>query len=107
MIAEITGGNAAIVVAVLTLLIPHCVSIYQTFLKDRRERESDKQSLVVQRDISDNIRAVRDGQILQNGKLATVVEVNRAYHDELIRILPTTCKAQPQITQVNVTPEKK
>jgi hypothetical protein len=41
---------------------------------------------------------IREGQIEQNGKLAKVVEVNKAYHEELLRSQSTMCKYNKQQT---------
>jgi hypothetical protein len=59
----------------------------QAFLKDRRERISDERQDALQRDIANNIRGIREGQVAQNGKLSTVVEVNKAYHEEVMRMM--------------------
>jgi hypothetical protein len=92
---------------VAAVVFGNLLTIYQTYLKDRRERKSDEQTFIVQKDIADNIRDVRNGQIAQNGKLSTVVEVNRAYHDELMRMLKPPSAIQPQVTNIQIQPDTK
>lgn len=73
-------------------------------------KESKKEDLAQQIQIEqrDCMRQIEKGQSLQNGKLAEVLSVNRAYHDEVVRALPLICKAQAVvIQQLNQQPEKK
>jgi hypothetical protein len=54
---------------------------------DRAKLRRDDDQVSALHDIARLTNDVRLGQVAQNGKLATVVEVNKAYHEEVIRTL--------------------
>jgi len=87
ILAETIVDNDKIVIAVASLLVVKGFDYFQAWLKDRREQRTDRQQTDALLDIANNIRDVRNGQIEQNGKLSTVVAVNKAYHEEVIRTL--------------------
>ncbi len=92
---EITGTS--VIVALTVAVLVKGLEWFQAWLKFRRETQNDKDQLEVLRDINSNMRQVRDGQIAQNGKLATVVQVNELHHAELLRALKDRCPAVQQI----------
>ncbi len=86
-IADVTLEKWHIVTGLVVVCIVKGLDYAQLFLKDRRERLSDAATMEVQKDMANNLRDIRNGQIAQNGKLALVSEVNKAYHEEIIRAL--------------------
>ncbi len=71
-----------------------------------QDSKKDNVAQEIQKEQRDLMKKINDGQNLQNGKLATVVQVNQAYHDELIRALASSCKAQPTVVQQINQPKK-
>ena len=96
---SVEGWQAA--TALLTLIFVWALKFWQEFLKDRRDRINDEAQLRVLSDIAASNAKIRDGQIEQNGKLATVVKVNDAYHAEIVRNLQSNCKFNPQTKKEN------
>jgi hypothetical protein len=83
----------------LIVMVLGAVGVLWSRIHDGKKEDLAQQIQKEQRDV---MKQIKQGQDLQNGKLATVVSVNEAYHNELIRALQSTCKAQPvQVLQVN------
>lgn len=87
LLGDVTIEKWQVIAGVATFCVIKGLDYVQMFLKDRRERLSDAASLEIQKDQANNLRDIRNGQIAQNGKLALVSEVNKAYHEEIIRVL--------------------
>ena len=86
ILADVTVGNTTATIAVLTLVFGWLTSTTTAILKYLRDQRADKANLTVLKSIDDNNLALVRGQEKQNGKLETVVQVNKAYHDQLIGI---------------------
>jgi hypothetical protein len=89
--------------ATLIVVVLGAIGMLWTRIHDAKREDLAQQ---IQKEQRDYMRQIKQGQDLQNGKLATVVEVNKAYHDELIRAVTTTCKAQPVLVQQVNQPKK-
>lgn len=82
----VAGGIVLIVGAVGKVLLD-----YQ---KGKREEKHADERLQTLKDIASSNKEIRNGQIEQNGKLATIMQVNGIRHDEMIRTLNSSCKAK-------------
>jgi hypothetical protein len=91
---NITLAGWQAIMALATLLCVWGLKFMQEWMKDRRDREADRQSIQALRDIAQSNASIVKGQLEQNGKLASVVAVNEAHHTELIRHLDTVCRAR-------------
>lgn len=99
MMAEITspqttGGTWAAVTGLTVIIFTQLGKWISDARKDKLSFEAEKQKLLVLQEIARSNSNIREGQIEQNGKLSTAVQVNKAYHEELIRTLATTCKVK-------------
>src|ERR1019366_1512786 len=91
-------------ITLITLIVGAIGFRFDAWMKSKRESE-DRQieetrnatyriaDFGVNTEIRDAVRQVEKTQTAQNGKLAEVVAVNEAHHEELIRALPNICKA--------------
>lgn len=76
------------------------VTDWQKNKREARKEELDRQQVLAYNDgqlkalqeIARSNSNIREGQIEQNGKLSKVVEINKAYHEELIRSQGGICK---------------
>lgn len=89
--------KAVAVVLVLGVVFKFILDLYQR----KNERAASTERLQVLRDIAESNKAIREGQVAQNGKLSQVVSVNDAHHAELIRAIGSSCKARNVFPTVN------
>lgn len=88
-------AGAAAIVLILGVIFKFVLDV----LNNRKEREASRDRLQVLKDIAISNQAIREGQVAQNGKLSSVVSVNQAHHEELIRAIQASCKARPIFDQ--------
>jgi len=86
MLSEVIVSNGPVSVVIATMILGFVANLVKDIFKYLRDRKADKDNLEIQKSIDDNIKDLVKGQVQQNGKLATVIEVNKAYHDQLIGI---------------------
>lgn len=86
-IEKITAGIMLILGAISKLLLDHN--------KAKKEAALAAEQLQTLKDIAHSNQAIREGQLQQNGKLATITEVNGIRHDAMIRAMNSACKAKP------------
>jgi len=90
------------IAAAIVLILGVIFKFALDWRKGRDEREAASERLQYLKDIADTNRAIKEGQIVQNGKLATIMKINDDRHEEMIRTLNSSCKARsifPQNTQ--------
>ncbi len=90
---------AGIVGALFVLISGKVMEFWQTWLKNKRDRDNDAKTIRVLESIAASNNEIQKGQVAQNGKLASVVVVNEAHHAELIRTLQTTCRLNTNQTK--------
>lgn len=91
------GAIAAAIVLVLGVIFKFVLD----WRKGRFERDAATERLQVLRDIADTNRAIKEGQIVQNGKLSTIMKINDDRHEEMIRAMNSSCKAKSIFPQTN------
>ena len=91
----------------ITIVFVQIGKLLSDYRQDKSHRESTAANLQLQVEQRDVLRQIEKGQTAQNGKLATVVLVNEAYHREVLNSLNHTCRAQPTIVQqINQKPQE-
>lgn len=83
------------IAAGVVLVIGAMSKVVFDYRKAKADERHAEERLQVLRDIAMSNRDIRSGQLLQNGKLATIMEVNGARHSDIIRTLNSSCKARP------------
>lgn len=91
----------------LVVVVLGAIGMFITRIKDSKREDLAQEIQKEQRDV---MRQIKQGQDLQNGKLSKVTELNeshytavmhisRARHEEMLRALTGSCKAQAVVVQ--------
>lgn len=92
---------AGIIGGLVLLVSGQVFKFWIEFLRDRRDRESNASIISSLKSIADSNTQIREGQIVQNGKLSEAVSVNHVYHTELIRAIDSSCKFSKKKNKTN------
>ena len=82
-----TANNWTIILAAIGGILTLVAGQVRGWYSDRAKARRDDAQVDALHNIASSNTDIRNGQIAQNGKLSIVVEVNKAYHDEIIRTL--------------------
>jgi dsDNA-binding SOS-regulon protein len=86
--------------AVLITMILGAIGFrWDAYFKNKREAEDRDKELQLNTEIRNALRQVEVVTSVQNQKLESAAELNKAHHTELIRVLLTNCKANPVLVQ--------
>jgi hypothetical protein len=100
---ELKAGAVVLILTALGKLInDYRIDRRETRLageKAIRDEEAGRLRLEALQEIARSNSNIRDGQIEQNGKLATVVKVNEVYHSEMLRAMAQVCQARQLVNQ--------